>query len=133
MDVEVVVLVATEPFLELDVDVEVVVVDGAAPPPSPPPADSIDVEDVADVVLVEVDFTVTETTELEWLILTIDCGAGTEDVLMDVDVVVLKPNPPVTPTLSVGIVTETAGAAELIAMGVVAMSVEEDLSTVKVV
>lgn len=133
------VLVATDPFLELlDVDVDVVVVVGAGPPPSPPPADSIDdVEDVEDVevvavVLAEVDCTVTDTTEVECrseLLLSMDCGTGIEVDLTGVDVVVLKPNPPVFPTLLVGIVTTvTAGGAEVAATGVV-----DDFRTVVVV
>lgn len=109
------VLVAMEPFLELDVDVEVVVDDGGEPP-TPPSADDSNVEDVA-VVSEELDVAVTETAELVRLVVTMDCGGGTEvDLVVEV---VLKPSPPVFPALFVGMVTETAGATVLAATGVV--------------
>ncbi|KAE8441801.1 hypothetical protein EG329_004314 [Mollisiaceae sp. DMI_Dod_QoI] len=124
------VLDAIDPFLELDDEVVVVVV-GGGPPPIPPSAEFNDVEEDegVDFVSAEVDFPVTETPELvicSELLPTMDCGVGIEDADF-VDVVVLKPNPPVFPWLSVGIVTETAGVL-LIATGAVV-----DLNSVEVV
>jgi hypothetical protein len=97
LDVADVVVAATEPFFELEV--ELVVIAGIELSPFPPLADEVveaiveEVEDVdVDVVLVEVDLIVTETTELD---LCEELVVKTADV--DVEVVVFKPSPPVTP------------------------------------
>lgn len=99
LDVVAVVVAATEPFFELEVELVVI---GGVEPPIPPATDEVDetdetdVEDV-DVVVVEVDLIVTETTELdrcEELVVKIDCGVGIDVAVVDV---VFKPKPPVTP------------------------------------
>lgn len=113
----VVVGAATEPFFELEV--EVVVIGGVELAPLPSLADEVveatveGVEDVEDIE-VEVDMIVAETDEVDW---RAELVVKSVDADLEV-VVVLNPRPPVTPLLSVGIVTDTAGAVELTAIDV---------------
>jgi hypothetical protein len=102
----------------VDVFFEVAVVDfevvGGLPPPRPPSADSTD----CDVVRVEV----LAAAALVAVVIA-DCASDFE-VEIEVEVVeVLRPIPPVTPGPSVGIVTETAGAAG-VELGVVTVFVD---------